>query len=223
MIGYYNMHYSLRLTPQYIDISCNIIFSKLSSVYDISYSALCYEVLDKYGEANIKPHFHFNFIAHNTCKTNIQHYLNGLGIKGPAMYALSDPSSVNSERWWRYTMKENLLEAYLPPSLPSIANLTYAARSERVTTVELNKVKRAALNKKATLFEKMEKIMNEKHCCSKQSTNFFRGDSVFRFIVQYYMDDNRSINVNTIKGYTNLYLLKTGALPLSDFVQTYWI
>lgn len=218
------MHYSLRITPQYLpqDVSASTIFSKLIKTYDISYSALCYEVLDKYGEAT-KPHFHFNFIAGKaTCKANIQHYIKQFGIKGPAMYALSDPSSVNDERWWRYTMKENLLEANLPPSLPSIALLTFAAISERRTTIALNLVRRAAINKKATLFEKMELKMNETHDTSSISTNFFRGEIVFRFIVQYYMDENRSINVNTIKGYTNLHLLKTGALPLSDFVQTYW-
>lgn len=210
------MYYSLRLTPEFLDISnCEIIFSKIIDVYKVNYSALCYEVLDKYGEP-CKPHYHFNFLAENTKKSNIQHWLKQFGVKGSKCYALSDPSSVTPERWWRYTMKENLLSAILPPDLPSIYDLTLLAKEERKQSIRYNLQKRVTEKKRATLFEKMELLM------LKTPNKFMTGTRVFKFIISYYMDNNLSININTVKGYTNLYLLKSGNWPLDDFVAHHY-
>lgn len=208
---YYNMYFSLRLT-QTPDISGNDIFRKMILLYNIKNYALCFEILDKYLEPTL-PHWHLNFIA-VAKKTTIQEWLNKRGIKTNAMYALSSYSLPdNVTRWWRYTMKENLLESNLDASF-NINNMTLIAKDERKRASIFNIAKRASKEERSTLYQKIEVLLKKKHVMNPHA--------VFKFILNYYLENNMSVNPNTIKGYTHLYLLKEGIIPIDDYVTQYY-
>lgn len=141
---------------------------------------------------------------------------NKFGIKGPRMYALSTYATVNPRRWWRYVMKENLLYAHLPPNLPSIDVLTIESKSERLTSTSYWIEKREKNQKKLSIFQKVSAILDKK-------SGFLPPSKIFAIFVQYYIDKELSINPRSVTGFVHLYLLKTGRLPLADYVQQYYV
>lgn len=212
------MYYSLRITPEFCFDPSNIqrIFSSFRELYDISYCALCFETIDKYGDCDaLKPHFHFNFIS-NSRKKTMQELLNSkYKIKGPRMYALSKYESVDPRRWWRYCMKENLIYAFLPDGLPSIDVLTIEAKAERSTSTIYWKEKRENNKKKLSIFRKVSLILDKKCPGSPQD--------IFSIFIEYYIKHELSINPRSVTGFVHLYLLKTGRLPLRDYVHQYYV
>lgn len=137
-------------------------------------------------------------------------------IKGPQMYALSTYEKVNCpRRFWRYVMKENLLYADLPPDLPSIDVLTIEAKSERTMSTSYWIEKRENNKKKLSIFKKCCVILDKKCPTTPQE--------IFKIFIKYYIEHELSINPRTVCGYVHLYLLRTGQIPIDDYVSQYYV
>lgn len=212
------MYFSLRISTDFVpDPSIfkdnQNFWCSFRKLYDISYSALCFETKNKYGEP-CSPHYHFNFISESRKKT-MQELINSkYKIKGPRQYALSTYESVDPRRWWRYVMKENLLYADLPPGLPSIEVLTIEAKAERITSNIYWIEKREMNKKKLSIFKKVSLILDKKEPGSPQD--------IFSIFIEYYIKHELSINPRSVTGFVHLYLLKTGRVPIQDYVQQYY-
>lgn len=216
------MYFSLRLTPEFlpIDSSATTIFSKLIDVYKLIYFGSVYEVKNKYLEP-CKPHWHFSFISDGK-KETIQHYLTThFHLKGNEMYALSEWKSVDEHRFWRYLMKESELVLSSLPWLRlnyNIQELTLLSREERLHASKYWIEKRERSEKKLSLFDKLMTYLDK----NKKLQAYCSGSNVFSSILRYYIKNDLNVNPRTISGYTDLYLLKKGIIPVSDYTAQHY-
>lgn len=216
---FYNMPYfSLRITPQYlVDLSASSIFRKIECLYDVEYFSLGYELLNKLLEPT-KPHYHYHFFSKKKelQKATIQKELNRLGVMGKDAYCLQDPSQVDQERFFRYPMKEKLLDCRLPFPTERIKELEAIAIDERKRAAEFHKAKKKANKKRASLFERLVPYLDE-------YTQFYKWCPIYimEHIVMFYCEEDRPLNARTINGYVDLYLLKRGVISPRDYAEQY--
>lgn len=214
--------FSLRLTPQEIDPSANPasfihLFKGLIRTYNIKDYALGWEKLNKYGEPT-KPHYHFNFIADakkETIQTFVRRY-DSYTIKGKTMYAVSrHPEPDDFNRWFRYVAKENLVRSMCKGFTTTELNeMEMLAKDERKRSVAFNINKRKIALEKNTLYDKYEKKLDIYFNKSKQPQTY---KTVWLRFLYLYVEDRKSINPQTIKGYTNLYLLQNKCITHEQF------
>ncbi len=210
--------YSIRLTPVFIDPSAAhgrflTFFSCLAKTYDLDKYALCYEKKNKYGE-DTYPHFHFNFETYAS-KEAIQAWVRRyptFKIAGNKMYAVSrHPEPKDYDRWYRYCFKERILREHCAGfSEDEMDELELLAKDERARAVEYNCQKRERGKAKDTLFQRYSKIIRE----AKTKKDY---KSIWLALLQCYKDEDRTINPQTIKGYSYLYQLKEGFITDDAF------
>lgn len=227
--------YGLRLTPCQIDPSANpmkfiYLFKDLIRQYNLIDYALGFEKLNKYGEPT-KPHFHFNFLC-DAEKATIQTYIRRFEmfvIKGKTMYALSrHPEPDDFNRWFRYVAKEHLLRKYCKGfSEKELDEMVLLATDERKRSIAFNLEKRTFLLQKQTLFDrfsnKIDKLLQSNSADISGNNNVMVDVYSYRNIwihfLKLYIKEKNAINPQTIKGYTNLYLLTRQLITPTQFFE----
>ncbi len=218
------MYYSLRVTPAQFNCPFGLSLAivkkllKKNSVEKDMY-ILADEKLDKFGEPT-HHHWHFNFISEDT-KESLQRWITRQYAKmeyickGNASYALTaydEPEDL--KRWYRYCMKEKWVPQYTKLSefdKEELDALELCAKDERKTTISLNIAKRAKQQNKTTMFDKLEKHIDS----LKKNLKTFRSINIE--IIKYYVSQGHSLNVKTVDGYTNLYMIRKKLLSPEDF------
>lgn len=216
------MCYSLRLTPSKIDPSGNPMnlihmINSCIGTYKLKDYALGFEKLNKYGEATA-PHFHFNFLCDST-KEAIAQWVRRYplyNIKGNAMYSLSrHPDPDDYYRWFRYVFKERSLRKHCKGfTTEEMDKMELLAKDERARSVKFNVEKREQLIKKSTLYERYAKKLDKLFPLKKIDYK-----KIWLKLLSFYVEDKKAVNPQTIKGYTWLYLLKTGVLSNEQFYE----
>lgn len=188
---------------------------------------LGYEVLDKYGDKT-DPHFHFNFVCEDSKETfrrwlkNNVASLFSIQLCGNAMYCLkcvNEPNDLGN--WVRYCMKEIYVKRFFnydwcdkdtAKSWLSTARIENARRH-----IHNNNIRDKERIKK-TLFDRMSIAANEHF---DLSSNTVDKKSVFCFFFDYYKQEKKAINIQTLDGYTILYLANIGVYNGSYMFKTY--
>lgn len=224
------MYFSLRITPDLFKCPFGLALKIIPALIkqghaDADNYITADEKLNNRGESTTR-HFHFNFIS-DSKKDSLQKYIRRwfadreYNISSPKnSYALSiynEPDDV--DRWYRYCMKEKYI-----PELTKLSDYTaeqlngmeLCAKDERKTTVSLNKKADAKKAEKLTMYDKLEKYLNEYEKANPLNT--FR--SITMKIYEFYIQNKHSINVKTIDGYTNLYMLKNNKMTIEEFYDT---
>lgn len=193
----------------------HIIREKIDKDYDY---ILAKETLNKFGEKT-KMHYHFNFFSDNSLETlrkNIVRKTESLEykLKGNKMYCLqafAEPKDYN--RWFRYCMKEKYIKQftkYTPEENgPTLEQLEMMAKDERKQTVEANIKLRTKQLDKRTYFDKIVKHLEKKDIKTHRE--------IYIEIAKFYVKDGKPVNSQTIKGYTNNYMLMKNLMSYDDF------
>ena len=218
------MYYSLRVTPHEFNcpfgLSLGIVkrLLKKKTVENDMY-ILADEKLNKFGES-AHHHWHFTFISEDT-KESLQRWIKRQYAKmeyickGDKCYALTccdEPKDL--KRWYRYCMKEKYIPQYTKLTewtKEELDALELCAKDERKTTISLNLAKRAKQQNKTTMFDKLEKHLNS----LKKELKTFRSINIE--IIKYYVSQGHSLNVKTVDGYTNLYMIRKKLLTPEAF------
>lgn len=176
------------------------------------------ETLNKFGETT-KLHYHFNFQSEDSLETlrrNIVRKTEDLGykIKGNKMYALqSFPEPNDYYRWYRYCLKENYVKQFTKyiqeENAPTLEQLEMMAKDERKQTVDANIKSRTKQLDKRTYFDKIVKHLEKK--------DFKTHRDIYIEIAKFYVADGKPVNSQTIKGYTNNYMLMKNLMTYDDF------
>lgn len=218
------MYYSLRITPQAFGcpfpIALGIVKHLLKNKkVEKDMYITADEKLNKYGEPTTR-HFHFNFVADykkDSLGKVIKRWFQSREYKitGNDSFALSDYNEPDDiKRWIRYLMKEKYI-----PELTNLSDFTadeikqmeVCAKDERKTTTAANIKHRQKKSERMTLYEKLEEYLNDKKMNLKNSR------IIYISILEYYMENNHSVNSKTIDGYVNLYMLKNKMLTPQEF------
>lgn len=170
----------------------------------------CYERLNKFGEAT-KPHFHANFeyadnILKNTLAKRIKTVFTKLGLpkfKGNKHYSLAIvPEPEDYHRWYRYCFKENYIKSLTKTDI-NIDELILLAKDERKRSVQANVENREKTITKITLYDRLKTFL-EKQNLKKGTTR----KKVFCHVLNYYKTEKKALNANTMRGYTDLYMIE---------------
>lgn len=176
------------------------------------------ETLNKFGEKT-KMHYHFNFISDSSLETlrkAIVRKTEALDykLKGNKMYCLqSFPEPKDYHRWFRYPMKENFQKLYTlyrpDKNEPTLEQLEMLAKDERKQTVAANIKLRSKQLDKRTYFDKIVKHLEKK--------NLKKHRDIYIEIAKFYVKDGKPVNSQTIKGYTNNYMLMNSIMSYDEF------
>lgn len=218
------MYYSLRITPELFNcpfgLALGIVKNLLKKHADKDMYIVADEKIDNTGNQT-HHHFHFNFLS-DYKKDSLQSHIRrwfadrDYKITSPKnSYALSvynEPDDI--DRWWRYCMKEKYI-----PELTNLSDYTaeqiktmeICAKDERKITIALNIKAAQKKAEKKTMYDKLEKYLNDNEMNLKTSKQ------ITMCIYKYYMENSHSINIKTIDGYTHLYRLKTKQLSVEEF------
>jgi hypothetical protein len=181
--------------------------------------------LNKYGEPT-KPHYHFVFeddsgISKDGIRKQIIRHSEKLGhkLRGNAMYSLGQDDEVEDiNRWLRYCHKQmkekdKLLKWNKFPLGFSFEEQRKLANEEfKRTSANLVKSREKSVQKE-TFFEKIKTYLDLKQLKDKKS--------IFIGITQYYIDNNKPVNVSTIDGYTIAYMVTNKLMSCSDVYEIY--
>lgn len=213
------MYFWLRVTPEFCDPSFNLgIFRKMIKLYDIDQYVIGYELLNCYLEPT-KPHYHFHFICSDVhTHETIQHWLTDNGIKGKDAKCLKsgEEPDIELDRWWRYPMKEKMIECNVAFTNQEIINMTLIAKDERLRAASYHKRKRDDNKKKSSLFERLSLELDG---MKPPPTS---PQAIYKAMILFYMKNNNCINPRTIAGYMHLYMLHHGIIPVDDYVRQYY-
>lgn len=232
-------YYCLRITPE----TCNPKVPLIAYEEHLMRSLFEYlkpiratsglENHDKYGDL-VKKHIHYRFQCDKN-KNSIAKWLQnttnkGLGIKGVGYQLVeytNDPSLCNHnkpksqprlindiKRWFRYCLKEFPHSRFNTGfSLPELEVMSLLANDERNTNIKYHRERREKMNKKLTLFDRVNAFLNKNILPGKTPTYSW----VYINIIDYFVKNNNGVNHNNIKSYTNLYLLKNKFITSQAF------
>ncbi len=219
------MYYSLRITPSQFNASlnqCLLLFKNLRKnlvEFDKDCFIVALEKTNKYGEPT-HEHFHFNFIcdaSKDSIQKRIRKYFEDLSLvcRGNKCYALADCDEPDDiKRWLRYLMKEKWLPSHScikDFTTDEISAMVMLAKDEFALTIKKNLATRKKLEDKTTLFDKIIKKLEEQN----PKLESFR--EINLFIIKYYVEDKKPVNIQTIDGYTYNYMISSGILTAEQF------
>lgn len=221
------MYYSLRITPSQFNASpksCLLLFKNLRknlAEFEESCFIVALEKTNKYGEPT-HEHFHFNFLSDaskDSIQKRIRKYFEDLALvcRGNKCYALvecGEPDDI--KRWLRYLMKERWLPEHScikDFSTEEISQMELLAKDEFALTINRNLANRKKLEDKTTLFDKIVKKLEEQN----PKLNSFR--EINLFIIKYYVEDKKPVNIQTIDGYTYNYMISSGILTAEQYYE----
>jgi len=193
----------------------HLIREKIDKEYDY---VLGIEQLNKFGEKT-KLHYHFNFFSDDKLETLRKNIIRKsteceYKLKGNKMYCLQAfPEPDDYNRWFRYCLKEKYSKKFKKftkeENGPTLEELQMMAKDERKQTVAANlKVRKKQLDKR-TYFDKILKHLEEKDLKEHRH--------IYIEIAKYYVKDGKPVNPQTIKGYTNNYMLMKNLMTYDKF------
>lgn len=174
-----------------------------------------YETKGKTGDY-VRPHFHIHFdttTKKDTIRKAITRYWydrTDEKLSGNKMWSLQLEPYVVEDKFYCYPLKQQR-EDEPPPSVgfseDDIRAMTKAAVMTAAVATDVANKKQSKKEESDTLYDRLEKKLRE-------------GKGTLAEIVKFYMDENRPINKATIRGYYDLYRLKTGRITIDEFCET---
>ncbi len=190
-----------------------------------------YETLNKFGEP-CDPHFHLN--AHfdpPDLKDPLRSAKNFLrkealarefSLKGNKVWSctlVEEPQDF--DRWIRYPLKEEPFPPLCKISLIALGDtydidqLAHDSQVERKRSIELNIIKRTKAIDKQSLKDKLFKHLETLHEAFTRPESRYES-VIWIAILNWYRDQGKAINFQTISGYTVLWSLHIGLLTPLD-------
>ena len=185
-----------------------------------------FETKNKHGEFT-KPHFHIRFTSGHQ-KEAMRKALRELWKEifdvypsGNSVWKFTLVIRVENDRkFWQYPLKQYLdwqglhgppkedeeeyVVDYINVPENEVKEMMLTSNAEWKTTCEVNNAKASRKEEKDTLYDRLEKKLDE-------------GEGTLEEIIQFYMNENRPINDQTVVGYYNLYRLKRKRLTNSEY------
>lgn len=220
------MYYSLRITPEEFKIPFNEALALVANYFiadgrcDSDGYITADEKKNKYGE-DTKRHFHFNFTSDkkkDTIQKGIRSFYSERGYvcKGNRCYSLQQCDEPEDyDRWFRYCMKEKYIKKLTRSSEIDFEKCEMLAKDERQQSIKHNVANRAKLLDKSTLYDKL--IMDLTKLDPRP--NDFK--SIWSFIVQWYVEQKKPVNLTTIKGYTITYCISEKIITSDMLYEKY--
>jgi len=220
------MYYSLRVTPEEFNIPFNEALQLVATYFiqdgrcDSDGFITADEKKNKFGEET-KRHFHFNFTSDkkkDTIQKGIRSFYSERGYvcKGNRCYSLQQCDEPEDyDRWFRYCMKEKYLKKLTRSSEVDFKTLEILAKDERQQSIKHNIASRAKLLDKSTLYDKLIMDLTK----SDPKPNDYK--SIWSFIVQWYVEQKKPVNMTTIKGYTINYCISEKIITSDMLYEKY--
>lgn len=179
------------------------------------------EILDKLGNYT-RPHLHLHFVStkkDDTIRTSLKREYfaqNDEILKGNNLYSMKFETFIDDDRFYRYPLKQ--LETLdtplnLTPPRQGLDVLRQVALAQWKLGCEINQSKKTKQEPSPDLYQRM--------CCKiekpeKPTTKY----SVALGMLEFYLNENRPINNQTIQGYIKTYCLQNGIISKEDFVKS---
>lgn len=214
--------------------SCINELSERLGISSAIYSSANIEHHDKMGKET-KPHIHIHFVYRNekgvkdvvgSLRKKLQRYFadSGETRKGNILYSLVEETDVKDlTRFLRYPLKQgDILGAFWKdrlckyPSDFDISLQTSLAAEEYARMVEFKTKKHEESLKPSTkdkLFEYLDAIHS--------ATPFKNKKSIGIAIVEYYSQEEKSLNVSTVQGYLHLATIRYKLVSIENWVEQY--
>lgn len=174
-----------------------------------------FEVKGKTGDY-VRPHYHIHFdttTKKDTIRKSItRHWEKNYDEKlsGNKMWSLQIEPYVVEDKFFCYALKQQD-EACPTPSMgfdeQQVKSMIKAAQMTAAIATEVAQKKQAKKEEADTLYDRLAKYLDQR-------------EGTLGDIVKFYMDENRPINKVTIRGYYDLYRLKTGRMTIDEYVET---
>lgn len=199
----------------------------------VKYITIGVEQLDKCGEGT-KKHIHMHMLIDDklaSMRKRLQRYFKSVDEKrkGNVLYSLTEEEDVKDPiRFFRYVFKQLGSVAYplenrllvnhqvYPPDFDKTLQCSIAYE-EWLRDCEFNMKKKSDALKPSTkdmLFEYLDKI--------NETVGKFKTDvEILTFILQYYMQEEKSANKATIMGYLNTAILRYGLMTPQQMAEAW--
>lgn len=226
-ISYYKLRYTF--SPDASGNHFSEASSMLGIIGDVSHVSIGFENCDKVGKPT-SPHIHFHFSSfskYDTLKKRIQRYLKDTfqgKRKGNAVYSLKLESVIeDEERFFRYPFKQSryhpqpedytsfcLRRSKLPKGFDLERQTELACEEyERDMGFNLKKLENAL---KPNTKDKLFKYLDELHA----QTPFTSRQDILTHVINYYTQEEKSANRQTIMGFATTAMLKYGLITASQ-------
>lgn len=178
------------------------------------------EFLNKLGEYTY-PHMHIVFQSQekkNTIVTQLKRWWLAQydeKLCGNKMYSLKIETNIDEERFFRYPLKEyenldlKLHQATPAFSLTELERMRGVANAQWKIGIEVANTKKDNREQSDTLYERLEHRLDKLEEITKSI--------VMLAILDFYINENRTINNTTMVGYGRLYLLKKGYIDRNQY------
>lgn len=177
-----------------------------------------YEVKNKFNET-IAGHFHACYeLEDNPLKDTLQKKIKkqfkalcGVELKGNKCYAVQlIDSPTDYYRWIRYPLKETPIKDLCLVKDKALDDLIMLAKDERERSSEASIARRLKAEQTTTFKEKMFAWLEENKVTGSQKAIYLKVD-------EYYVQEGKPLNFNTMLGYVDNYMRVTGLLTASQF------
>ena len=183
--------------------------------YNPTYLTGGFETLNKQGERTYAHvHFHFATLSlKDTIIKTIKRYLqdtfeqNTTGVKA---FSFKPAVVRNFDDFYRYPLKQNLDSSLcFGFSNAKLETMHEVAKSSFEKVVEVNQAKMDKMDNSDTLFQKLKNIWEKNNTTEKTP--------LLISATKFYIDENKPLNRNVIKGYVDNYMVSKGFLSYEEY------